>query len=141
MNHYKPFFKVFRNSAGSVFVMRMLLCLFFCCQLPLRFAQACNTTKEAFEHYSFLMPELLEPLPPNAPFLTDFETFYKKYVGAAEAQAQSNVGEWVEIFCQSVHPQDVAQVIYGLSLKEMEMLQTAVRSKRMALPPKIRNNS
>ncbi|MFK7808580.1 MAG: hypothetical protein AB8F74_12320 [Saprospiraceae bacterium] len=104
-------------------------------------AKACGPIMDDFEGYSFLMPKLLKPVPANAPFLTDFNTFYDDYVGAAEAQAQDNVSEWVDIFCQSVRREDVAKVIYGLSLRDMELLQTATQSKNMPLSPELRMNS
>ncbi|MFT6021425.1 MAG: hypothetical protein ACI9CQ_004234, partial [Saprospiraceae bacterium] len=94
-----------------------------------------------FEGYSFLMPELLQPASPNAPFLTDFQEFYDNYIGAAEAQAQDNVSEWVDIFCQSASAKDIGKVIYGLSIEDMKVLRTATQSKNMALEPNVRRNS
>ena len=144
MENYKEYFKYLqtinpRKRTNTGCIIGVLLFLF--CHLPVKVATACGPTSDNFDGYSFLMLELLDPKMPNAPFLTDFSEFYKTYVGAAEAQAQNNISEWVDIFCQSVRTQDVAKVIYGLSLSDMKVLRTAIRSKNMTLNPLLARNT
>lgn len=134
MKHYSKFFKSSRTKINLVFLLLLWAC-------PSKITTACGPIMDDFEGYSFLMPEILTPASPNAPFLTDFQEFYDSYVGAAEAQAQDNVSEWVDIFCQSVSEKDVGKVIYGLSLEDMKVLRTATQSKNMNLEPIVRRNS
>ncbi len=135
MRNYRTYLNCLNNKLTAFFLLAV------CCHLPVQFAVACGPTPDYFEGYSFLMPELLHPPSANAPFLTDFAEFYNNYVGAAEAQAQDNVGEWVDIFCHSVTPKDVGKLIYGSSRDDLEVLRTAIQSKKMALDPYFRNNS
>lgn len=139
MKNCKTYFKFLPINSGTSWIAGFLFVL--CCHLPVKVAVACGPIMDDFEGYSFLMPELLDSTAANAPFLTDFSSFYRKYVGAAEAQARSNVSEWVDIFCQSVRPKDVAKVIYGLSLEDMKVLRTSIQSKNMRLAPILLRNT
>jgi hypothetical protein len=134
MKLYNRFFKLFRSS-GWIALLLLL------CHWPTRTAVACGPIMDDFEGYSFLMSALLKPTSANAPFLTDFSAFYKDYVGAKQAQQNDNVSEWVDIFCQSVSDEDVANVIYSLSEVDLEIMRTAVQSKNMSLSPELRHNS
>ena len=149
MKIWKCFFEislVVRPLSKIVVKRQLRLCLFvgllWLFVTPVKVANACGPFLDYFEGYSFLMPELLDPKTPNAPFLTDFfYLFTKNYVGAAEAQAQDNVSEWVDIFCQSVKGQDVARVIYGTSREDLEVMRTAIQSKNMPLSQVLARNT
>lgn len=109
--------------------------------LPNQISIGCGPVFEDTDGYSFLNPAILKVQSQVAPFLFDFSKFQSYYVPQEELQAEDNVREWQQRFCEVPDLEDIAYVIYKSSESELELLRTAIESKAVDLPLNLRENS
>lgn len=109
--------------------------------VPYHIAQSCGPSNVQFYGYSFINPAIINTDATFTPFLLRFDDFYKNISNKKQAQLIDNVTEWTDRFCDLVKPKDVEYLIYKSSIRDLELLKTAIKSKTIGLPGSLSLNS
>lgn len=107
--------------------------------MPTTISRGCGPGDYSFSGYSFLLPDLI-PTTTYAPFLMRFEELSGTYQQEDQIKINENLAEWKNIFCDLVSEKAIGTVIYTTSVQDLELLQTAVRSKTIPLDFRMSKN-
>lgn len=91
--------------------------------------------------YSFVRPGIVDPTIPSAPFFLDFERIYEVYGDQDREQVRTNLQEWHQRFCEVPEINDMGRLIYRASIRSLEQLKSAIRSKDRPVPISLQGNS
>ncbi len=109
--------------------------------LPHHFVQSCGPSEIEFYGYSFINPKLVNTKADYAPYLLQFEDFYESAFDQEKVQLVDNVSEWQTRTCEDASKEDIAQIIYKASIRSLEVIRTAAKSRTLELPTNLSKNS
>ncbi|NUO01166.1 MAG: hypothetical protein HUU01_11185 [Saprospiraceae bacterium] len=120
-------------------------CALFCGLLfaPGRLSPSACDPNRFFYGYSFLSAELIAIAAEAAPFLMPFSTLERYYQGPEYTQANDNIREWHERYCQQANATDIHYLVYTAPAYELENLRAAIVEKvtLSSMAPELLNNS
>lgn len=103
--------------------------------------EQCLPATNAFKGYSFMHPLIINPNLPGAPYLLDFEALYNRYGKQSREQADENVAEWKQRYCDIPEEEDIRSVIYGYSIDDLIEIRLAITLKSNTLDSYLRQNT
>ena len=109
--------------------------------LPIQIADACGPVRYSFMGYSFINPKIVDADNHLFPFFTGFESMAELARKEIETQYLNNSEEWVARICENALEPDVRQLVYRTDREELNLLRTAILSKNMPIPIRLRSNS
>lgn len=96
---------------------------------PGHFSTAACDPNRVFYGYSFLEANMIALAAEAAPFLLPFSNIEQYYQGPEAAQANDNIREWHERFCQRAKYTDISYIVYDAPAYELENLHSAIIEK------------
>ncbi len=109
---------------------------------PVRISgEQCLPDVYAFQGYSFVHPLIIEPRLPGAALTLDFQELYNRFGRQDRQQADENIEEWRQRFCDIPNLEDIRSVIYGYSIDDYLEISTAMTMKGAVIDPILRQNA
>ncbi|MBK8880505.1 MAG: hypothetical protein IPN74_18945 [Haliscomenobacter sp.] len=103
--------------------------------------EQCLPDVYAFQGYSFVHPLMIEPRLPGAALALDFQELYNRFGRQDQQQADENIEEWRQRFCDIPDLEDIRSVIYGYSINDYLEISTAMTMKGAVIDPMLRQNA
>lgn len=103
--------------------------------------EQCLPDVYAFQGYSFVHPLMIEPRLPGAALTLDFQELYNRFGRQEQQQADENIEEWRQRFCDIPDLEDIRSVIYGYSIDDYLEISTAMTMKGAVIDPILRQNA
>lgn len=120
---------------------RQLLFFLLLLLLPTAISSNCDPSRPGFRGFSFVSPNIVDPINVSAPFILQFEELYDRFLREEERRVQDNVAEWRERYCNRPRAEDIAYLVYEASIRQLEQMRTAMSSPSIPLDPTLSQNS
>lgn len=116
------------------FPLATVLLSTICSLMPRSLAGDCGPGGPVFYGYEFLSAAIVGQQASLAPFFLKFGEVYDNFFRPAEAiQAENNLSEWNERFCEEATLPDLQYIIYQSSVGELEGLRTIIAYQKNPL--------
>lgn len=104
-------------------------------------SEQCLPAVNRYYGYSFMHPLMIEPRQPGAAHVLGFDELYRRFGRQEKEQADENIREWRERYCDIPKEEDIRTVVYGYSINDLLELSAAMTVKGATMDPLLRQNS
>lgn len=135
----KPWARFIHSSKNKI-IKTLICCVVVFLSLTPKIGSDCGPSNFSFEGYSFINPRIANVDSAYINYFMNFEELYKTFGAAEEVKEKSNLEEWQDRFCGLVEIEELRQIIYKTSIRDLLSLGTAVKSENIPIEPAFRKN-